>query len=979
MATIRKIVIDADNPGGWYRDDPEFRGTQYSKQTFNGPYYTLHFDGWIGGKGEVGDIYVWAAGFISFELPTAEQIAFVAEYLNGQRSILEFPGTDGAGDLISAGLPLTAQTSFYFQRDIDGNSYITWGDPIEDQTTGDFESEDAGEVVLFTDLTDEHPNGFLIDSGLITNVDPGFTDHIRAHRIYGLMANMTGVNVYDDVYLTGGSSADYIESSANGTNIDILRGMGGHDFFVEYGAGASWIEGGVGLDTIFLVPTIRTPYEFSYEDYEPITVDLALGTASHKYGSATLIGIEGTWGLLGNDTLRAGDRFGNGLDIAKPSAVRNFDRSTALSVDGRFGLGDDSEIGSSTTVPHATVVAHGSGFMEFYSFTVSAPGSSLTLDIDGANFDTELTLLDSTGAVLAYNDDSPADPGSASGLQSFLTFDLATPGEYFVQVSKYFGQALAPSDAYTLNISLTGARSVPISYSLFGYGGDDLLISGTGDDRLDGMAGFDTASYAEASGGVAVDLASGISTGHGNDQLFDIEALAGSAFADQFTGNDIANTLTGNGGNDILRGGLGADTLIGGTGDDTLDGGRGVDTARFAGTRGSHTLTGISAVGPEGTDALLHIERLQFSDGSYNRSYTGIGSESLRLAGFGQSAGAGGWSDQRIYPRTAADIDGDGRADLIGFGETGVWVSLTGANGTAGPQFEALVGFGVSPAAGGWGDNDRYPRTLADIDGDGRADLIGFAEDGVYVALATGAGHFGQIFRASDRYGASAASGGWSSNDLYPRMFADVNGDAKADLVGFGAAGTYVALGTGSGAFAAPFLASDRYGTSAASGGWSSNDLYTRTFGDVNGDGRDDLVGFGEAGAFVALAQAGGTFGPAFLASDRYGASVASGGWTSQNLYTRQIGDVDGDGIADLAGFGAQGVYVARGLGTGGFGSANLAIGAFGSATAAGSWFDQNTFPRLLADLNGDGALDIVGFGSDGVHVAQSQFDWVLV
>ena len=35
---------------------------------------------------------------------------------------------------------------------------------------------------------------------------------------------------------------------------------------------------------------------------------------------------------------------------------------------------------------------------------------------------------------------------------------------------------------------------------------------------------------------------------------------------------------------------------------------------------------------------------------------------------------------------------------------------------------------------------------------------------------------------------------GWQSQDKYPRMMADVNGNGMADIVGFGYAGAYIAL-----------------------------------------------------------------------------------------------------------------------------------------------------------------------------------------
>ncbi len=39
---------------------------------------------------------------------------------------------------------------------------------------------------------------------------------------------------------------------------------------------------------------------------------------------------------------------------------------------------------------------------------------------------------------------------------------------------------------------------------------------------------------------------------------------------------------------------------------------------------------------------------------------------------------------------------------------------------------------------GGWSSFDRYPRQLADINGNGHADIVGFGHDAVYVSLAQG-------------------------------------------------------------------------------------------------------------------------------------------------------------------------------------------------------------------------------------------------
>ncbi|MFC5343983.1 DUF4214 domain-containing protein [Brevundimonas staleyi] len=105
---------------------------------------------------------------------------------------------------------------------------------------------------------------------------------------------------------------------------------------------------------------------------------------------------------------------------------------------------------------------------------------------------------------------------------------------------------------------------------LNGGDGNDILIGGLGNDRLDGGNGFDQASYAGATGGVSVNLTTGVANGAaGADTLISIEWVVGSAFAD---------TLIGSAGNDRLDGGGGNDTIRGGAGDDIITAGAATPT-----------------------------------------------------------------------------------------------------------------------------------------------------------------------------------------------------------------------------------------------------------------------------------------------------------------------------------------------------------------------------------------------------------------
>jgi Ca2+-binding RTX toxin-like protein len=109
---------------------------------------------------------------------------------------------------------------------------------------------------------------------------------------------------------------------------------------------------------------------------------------------------------------------------------------------------------------------------------------------------------------------------------------------------------------------------------LLGESGNDALYGGGGDDTLDGGAGSDWANYADATGGVVVDLeiqgTAQDTHGGGVDTLVSIERVQGSAFDDLLVGDAGANILRGEGGDDTIFGGGGDDYLFGLDGEDWL-------------------------------------------------------------------------------------------------------------------------------------------------------------------------------------------------------------------------------------------------------------------------------------------------------------------------------------------------------------------------------------------------------------------------
>jgi hypothetical protein len=257
--------------------------------------------------------------------------------------------------------------------------------------------------------------------------------------------------------------------------------------------------------------------------------------------------------------------------------------------------------------------------------------------------------------------------------------------------------------------------------------------------------------------------------------------------------------------------------------------------------------------------------------------------------------------------------------------------------------------------------------------------VIGFGYSGTYAALGNGSGGFGGIALISSGFGSDTAAGGWANSSTYPRMMADINGDGRDDIVGFGYGGVYAALNNGAGGFGNLFLASTTFGSGAEAGGWANNDLFTRTFADINGDGRADIVGFGYDGVYAALGNGDGSFQGAYLAYTGFGANVTAGGWTSNDHFYRTFGDVNGDGRDDIIGFGYDGIYAALANGSGGFGSMSLVMSAFGTSPDAGGWNSYHEAPRMVVDIDGDGRDEVVGFAPDGVHIGSFASGWVLV
>jgi hypothetical protein len=233
---------------------------------------------------------------------------------------------------------------------------------------------------------------------------------------------------------------------------------------------------------------------------------------------------------------------------------------------------------------------------------------------------------------------------------------------------------------------------------------------------------------------------------------------------------------------------------------------------------------------------------------------------------------------------------------------------------------------------------------MGDVNADGRDDIITFYRHqwgagapigDVMVSLSTGS-----AFSNPTLWNTSICG---NSEDC---AVGDFNGDGRTDaasFLGYTTPGVRVALSTGT-AFSA---ASTWHTTFSPSG-------ELPTVGDVDGDGRDDIISFtrGATNDVKIARSTGGSFG-------------AAATWHTGFCYSGEtclVGDVDGDRRADLVAYtrgAAADAYVALSTGAG-----------FGPRLKVHDWFCLNGEACSLGDANGDGQADLVTFTRTGSRQA---------
>jgi len=310
--------------------------------------------------------------------------------------------------------------------------------------------------------------------------------------------------------------------------------------------------------------------------------------------------------------------------------------------------------------------------------------------------------------------------------------------------------------------------------------------------------------------------------------------------------------------------------------------------------------------------------------------------------------GAGGWREASDgLPTThtfggvaVADLDGDGRADIVaptegwsGSGDLGVTVHLNRPGGSGGIQWVD----GPAPVDTGY----YHQAIVADLDGDGLADVVAAGRDDGVRAWLGGRGQGGALTWTE------ASSGLPSHGQWISVAAADLDGDGKVDIATtpYSSASPEVRIYIGDGA-----------------GGWTartgampqtSHIPIMVAIADVNADSRPDLV--------VSLRDDGLA---CFLGSGLGDAltyrAAPTGLPTRGGYYQVAVGDLNRDGHLDILA-----ACIDRGL--------ELYLGGIAPAggwqwSRVGLHLPEGSYSgAALGDVDGDGVLDVAGgqWGTD--------------
>ena len=567
------------------------------------------------------------------------------------------------------------------------------------------------------------------------NLPTGLSSDGVVNDVLSSIENVVG-SAYNDV-ITGDAGANLLDGGPGGA--DVIDGMGGSDTVTYAGAGAS------------------------------VVVDLASQLTWDGQNNDRLSSVENAIGSAYNDLFisnSAANVFagGAGVDTVNYGASASgvvIDLSSQASWDGQVGdsfSSIENAVGSAfndviTGDAGANLLDGGQGGADSIdgrggadTITYATSASAVMIDLaaqstwDGTSKDTLASIENAIGSAYADTFVSSTganafDGGAGADTVSYAKSSTAV----IVELSSHVSWDGAVNDTFVSIENVVGSAYNDV---ITGDAGANVLDGGPGGaDSLGGGGGSDTVTYANATAGVIIDLASQLTwDGVNNDTLASVENAIGSAYADTFYSSDEANRFDGGAGADVVsyvssarsvivdfgaqiswdgryndtftsvEGVVGSaynDTIYSGAGADRIFGGGGFDTVAYSSSVGPVIVDLGAQLTWDGVvnDTLNSIENAIGS--AYDDSLYGDGGANVLDGGAGGAdlIYGGGGSDTVSYATSA-------RAVIVDLGSQLTWDgvvndtlnSIENAIGSSGNDTFYSSG-GPNTMTGGGGDD----------------------------------------------------------------------------------------------------------------------------------------------------------------------------------------------------------------------------------------------------------------------------------
>lgn len=282
---------------------------------------------------------------------------------------------------------------------------------------------------------------------------------------------------------------------------------------------------------------------------------------------------------------------------------------------------------------------------------------------------------------------------------------------------------------------------------------------------------------------------------------------------------------------------------------------------------------------------------------------------------------------------TIADLNNDGYADILGYSTGGLTVLLA----QPGLTFADPVHYAIGDLV----NNQGLTVQFADMNRDGSLDVVACGPHAIYITYGTTKG----TFEAPLAYPVA--------NVLLHATVADFNGDGIPDIASTGDQAIALALGNGDGTFRAP--------TNLPNGNQGFGDAHI-VHGDFHGNGKQDLLASASSPTpFLLSGHGDGTFSAPQIVTN----------WTAPQplSYPQSVFDLNKDGRDDILAIDSSHLYASLSNGDGTFTTITSPI-----PLVYGIGAQSQTFP-VLADFNKDGKVDSAYGLASNVYVLKGHGD----